>query len=123
MGRKYLEPEHPLYNHFASRRGAAQAAGEIYSFEMGGNIYPVGIYWTGLGLGTPQQNFQAAVDSGSSDLIIPSASCTVNLFNLLLSNRYNLFINIKRDVTFKTQEYTMKQQALLPFQSLAKMKL
>jgi hypothetical protein len=44
--------------------------------RMDGNILPVGIYWMSVYIGTPPQHFSAAVDSGSGDLIVPSADCT-----------------------------------------------
>jgi len=71
MKHHFLERDHPLHNHFLHRRGSTA----MEDFQMGGNIYPVGIYWISVGLGTPVQSLLAAVDSGSSDLIVPSPTC------------------------------------------------
>lgn len=75
LSHEWLHEDHPLHKHFAQRRFGGADSGEYYSYPMGGNIYPVGIYWTEITLGTPPQAFQVAVDSGSSDLLVPSLYC------------------------------------------------
>lgn len=75
MKHSYLPKTHPLYNHFGGRSGAS----DYENFQMGGNIYPVGIYWVSIDLGTPAQSLLVAVDSGSSDLLVPSSTCVVSL--------------------------------------------
>eukprot|EP00012_Vannella_robusta_P005916 CAMPEP_0206194798 /NCGR_PEP_ID=MMETSP0166-20121206/7433_1 /ASSEMBLY_ACC=CAM_ASM_000260 /TAXON_ID=95228 /ORGANISM="Vannella robusta, Strain DIVA3 518/3/11/1/6" /LENGTH=417 /DNA_ID=CAMNT_0053611883 /DNA_START=88 /DNA_END=1341 /DNA_ORIENTATION=+ len=72
MEHTFIENDHPLFGKFSERRGGAA----VENFEMGGNIYPVGIYWVSVNIGTPAQALLAAVDSGSSDLLVPSSSCT-----------------------------------------------
>lgn len=79
MKHHFLERDHPLHNHFLHRRGSTA----MEDFQMGGNIYPVGIYWISVGLGTPVQSLLAAVDSGSSDLIVPSPTCEVSINSYL----------------------------------------
>jgi len=74
MKHSFLHEDHHLHRHFAHRRG--DVATQQQNFQMGGNIYPVGIYWVAVDIGTPAQTMLAAVDSGSSDLLVPSASCT-----------------------------------------------
>jgi hypothetical protein len=75
MKHSFLDGQHHLHRHFSHRRGNAQSPPA--NFQMGGNIYPVGIYWVAVDIGTPYQSMLAAVDSGSSDLLVPSATCSV----------------------------------------------
>ncbi|KAL6061412.1 Aspartic peptidase domain-containing protein [Balamuthia mandrillaris] len=43
---------------------------------MGGNIFPNGIYWMQVSIGTPPQSFAIAVDTGSTDMLVPGKGCT-----------------------------------------------
>lgn len=40
------------------------AGGSIENLPMGGNVYPIGIFYISVDIGTPAQTFNAAVDSG-----------------------------------------------------------
>jgi hypothetical protein len=41
-----------------------KALGSISSVPMGGNVFPVGIYWLEVGIGTPTKYYPVAIDSG-----------------------------------------------------------
>lgn len=45
------------------------------SIAAGGDIWPVGVYWTTIEVGTPPKEFAVAIDSGSGFLDIEGASC------------------------------------------------
>lgn len=45
------------------------------SFDMGGNVYPLGIYFVEIGLGSPPQLLKVAVDTGSTDVLVPEKGC------------------------------------------------
>jgi hypothetical protein len=95
-----LHPEHHLFGHFADRRLEQQDGSQVsyWDFEMGGNIYPVGIYWVAVDIGTPGQSLLVAVDSGSSDLLVPSSTCQVTkpsnleILRRFLTNMINFYI-------------------------------
>ena len=46
------------------------------SDPMGGNIWPVAIYWVEIEVGTPPSTFPVAVDTGSYTLDIPHVTCS-----------------------------------------------
>jgi hypothetical protein len=37
----------------------------MQNIPMGGNVYPIGIFYISVNIGSPSQTFNAAVDSGS----------------------------------------------------------
>lgn len=78
MDHSYVDSTHHLFHHFNDRRGEAAELASVEDFPMGGNIYPVGIYYVPVNLGTPGQKMLVAVDSGSSDLLVPSSTCQVH---------------------------------------------
>jgi hypothetical protein len=45
------------------------------SIPMNGDIYPLGIYYSVVGIGTPSQKFAVALDTGSDTLIVPGRNC------------------------------------------------
>eukprot|EP01102_Stenamoeba_stenopodia_P018038 TRINITY_DN6561_c0_g1_i1.p1 TRINITY_DN6561_c0_g1~~TRINITY_DN6561_c0_g1_i1.p1 ORF type:complete len:438 (+),score=100.04 TRINITY_DN6561_c0_g1_i1:63-1376(+) len=45
------------------------------NFNLGGNVLPLGIFYTQIQLGTPPRTFNVSIDTGSSDLIIPMYGC------------------------------------------------
>jgi hypothetical protein len=45
------------------------------NLPLGGDVWPVAIYWTEVSVGTPPRKFPVAVDSGSYTLDIPSSGC------------------------------------------------
>lgn len=45
------------------------------NFALGGDVWPVAIFWVDIQLGTPKRHFPVAIDSGSDTLDIPSAGC------------------------------------------------
>lgn len=110
MKHSFLHGKHPLYNHFASR---ASVASDYENFQMGGNIYPVGIYWVSIDLGTPAQSLLVAVDSGSSDLLVPSATCVVSFYKFFTFLFEHLLIIFKRVVMNKIQDHLIQQKVQL----------
>jgi len=42
---------------------------------MSGNVYPLGIYYIEIDVGTPGRSFNVAVDTGSCTLLIPGVKC------------------------------------------------
>jgi hypothetical protein len=61
-------------------------AAASYDYPMDGNVYPVGIYWTKVAIGTPPQYFQVAVDSGYVSL---SLSLSLSYVLVLKSLSYS----------------------------------
>jgi len=59
---------HPL--HFSSKH---EAMGRL---PLGGNILPIGIYYTYVEVGTPAKRFAVTIDTGSTDMLIPVAGCS-----------------------------------------------
>lgn len=45
------------------------------STVLKGDVYPLGVFWITLAIGTPPQFFRAVVDSGSGTLIVPDVNC------------------------------------------------
>eukprot|EP00010_Vexillifera_abyssalis_P001718 CAMPEP_0201552554 /NCGR_PEP_ID=MMETSP0173_2-20130828/16782_1 /ASSEMBLY_ACC=CAM_ASM_000268 /TAXON_ID=218659 /ORGANISM="Vexillifera sp., Strain DIVA3 564/2" /LENGTH=392 /DNA_ID=CAMNT_0047963055 /DNA_START=118 /DNA_END=1295 /DNA_ORIENTATION=- len=45
------------------------------SYPAFGNILPLGIYYTKVGIGSPVQDFLLAIDTGSTDLLLPAQGC------------------------------------------------
>ena len=46
-----------------------------HRLPLGGNILPIGIYYTNVEVGTPPKQFAVTIDTGSTDLLIPVAGC------------------------------------------------
>jgi len=44
--------------------------------EVGGNIYPVAIFWVFVDIGTPAQQFPVALDTGSFTMDVPMVGCS-----------------------------------------------
>lgn len=42
---------------------------------VGGSVWPTAIYWCFVQIGTPPQDFPAAIDSGSGDLDVAGVNC------------------------------------------------
>eukprot|EP00163_Fabomonas_tropica_P003162 TRINITY_DN12634_c0_g1_i1.p1 TRINITY_DN12634_c0_g1~~TRINITY_DN12634_c0_g1_i1.p1 ORF type:complete len:454 (+),score=114.32 TRINITY_DN12634_c0_g1_i1:59-1420(+) len=57
------------------RQPVAQGTGSTVNFPVGGNIFPIGIYYTEVQIGTPARTFKVAIDTGSADLIVPQVGC------------------------------------------------
>ena len=72
----------PPRSAFLARRGNGS------SIPAGGSIWPTGVYWAMLQVGTPPQNFPAAIDSGSGDLDIAGKGC-VGCVTTPPNNRYD----------------------------------
>jgi len=72
-----LAPVAQIIERHAIARGvdAKLALGSISNIPMGGNVFPVGIYWLEVGVGTPTKYYGVAIDSGSCTLIIPGYPC------------------------------------------------
>ena len=60
--------------HHEERKVVRQS--QLGSEPMGGNVWPVAIYWVEIEVGTPAQKFPVAVDTGSYTLDIPDHTCT-----------------------------------------------
>mmetsp|Transcript_43152 Transcript_43152/g.106013 ORF Transcript_43152/g.106013 Transcript_43152/m.106013 type:complete len:436 (-) Transcript_43152:69-1376(-) len=64
--------------------------GKNVSVPLAGSIYPLGIYYVSIGIGSSNQQFKVAVDTGSGTLIVPGKQCdgcseTANKFDPALS--------------------------------------
>jgi len=57
-------------------RVAAVLTGNGSSIPTGGAVWPTGIFWTTVQVGTPPQDFPVAIDSGSGDLDIAGKGCS-----------------------------------------------
>jgi hypothetical protein len=53
----------------------AAAAKMNVSVPMNGNIYPTGVYYATMQIGTPAQQFNVVLDTGSGTLILPAVGC------------------------------------------------
>ena len=40
-----------------------------------GNVYPLGVYYTQITIGTPPVAFNVSIDTGSTDTLVPGVSC------------------------------------------------
>jgi hypothetical protein len=61
------------------------------SVPMNGNVYPTGVYYATMQIGTPPQQFNVVLDTGSGALILPAVGCvgcdpSVPKFNPKLSS-------------------------------------
>lgn len=61
--------------HAPPRSRVASRLGNGSSIPAGGSVWPTGVYWSTLQIGTPPQDFPAAIDSGSGDLDISAKGC------------------------------------------------
>jgi hypothetical protein len=61
-----LAPISQLIERHAIARGVDPkiALGSVSNIPMGGNVFPVGIYWLEVGIGTPTKYYGVAIDSG-----------------------------------------------------------
>lgn len=64
---------HKLHTHKA--RNPQLFAHVNVSIPMNGDIYPLGIYYSVVAIGTPAQKFAVALDTGSDTLIVPGIKC------------------------------------------------
>eukprot|EP01061_Rhynchopus_euleeides_P034454 TRINITY_DN58269_c0_g1_i1.p2 TRINITY_DN58269_c0_g1~~TRINITY_DN58269_c0_g1_i1.p2 ORF type:complete len:429 (+),score=160.78 TRINITY_DN58269_c0_g1_i1:37-1323(+) len=61
--------------HHQHREIVYQHREKLGSDPMGGNIWPVAIYWVYIEVGTPPRKFPVAIDTGSFTLDIPDVAC------------------------------------------------
>lgn len=61
--------EHP---HIRANR---EGAGKYVNSPLGGDVWPVAIFWMFVEVGTPPRSFPVAIDSGSYTLDIPQTGC------------------------------------------------
>lgn len=54
----------------------AVAAKMNVSVPMNGNVYPTGVYYAVMQIGTPPQQFNVVLDTGSGTLILPAVGCS-----------------------------------------------
>jgi hypothetical protein len=45
------------------------------NLPLGGNVYPIGIYYVEIDIGTPGRSFNVAIDTGSCSLLVPATGC------------------------------------------------
>eukprot|EP01059_Diplonema_ambulator_P001816 TRINITY_DN1152_c0_g2_i1.p1 TRINITY_DN1152_c0_g2~~TRINITY_DN1152_c0_g2_i1.p1 ORF type:complete len:443 (+),score=117.88 TRINITY_DN1152_c0_g2_i1:46-1329(+) len=64
---------------------------KVGSDPMGGDIWPVAIYWVEIQVGTPARTFPVAIDTGSFTLDIPHVSCDT----CILAPPNNVYDNTK----------------------------
>jgi hypothetical protein len=62
--RKMLLQGGAMMSKYARYVAAAHASGNTENLPMGGNVFPIGIFYISVGIGSPVQKFNAAVDSG-----------------------------------------------------------
>lgn len=65
----------PPQPHVSATLRGLLAANGTHDLPVGGDVWPVGIYWTTVAVGTPPRYFPVAIDSGSSTLDIQGADC------------------------------------------------
>ena len=61
--------------HAPPRSRVASRLGNGSSIPAGGSVWPTGVYWATLQVGTPPVDFPAAIDSGSGCLDISAKGC------------------------------------------------
>ena len=57
----------------------------FYDIPMYGNLSPLGAFYIKANIGKPPQPFNLLLDTGSTDLLLPSINCT----SCISKNRYN----------------------------------
>ena len=62
-----------FYGSYAARHHLVPGNGSDVPAE--GSVWPTGIYWTMVQIGTPPKDFPVAIDSGSGDLDISGKDC------------------------------------------------
>jgi hypothetical protein len=75
------------FSSLKSQALAAAAPASAQNTNIYGNILPLGIYWTSVYLGVPATGpYYVALDTGSTDLMVPGFGCQVcHLITLLRS--------------------------------------
>ena len=64
-----------LVRHLPPVSRVASKLGNSSSIPAGGAVWPTAIFWAMVQVGTPPQDFPAAIDSGSGDLDIGAVGC------------------------------------------------
>jgi len=86
----HVHNKHAQHGHFfASNNGT--------DIDLFGNVYPVGIYWFYISIGTPAVQFPVAIDSGSYTLDIPETGC-----NGCINKAPNQYYSVNKSSTGKT---------------------
>ena len=65
-----------LVRHLPPVSRVASKLGNSSSIPAGGAVWPTAIFWAMVQVGTPPQDFPAAIDSGSGDLDIGAVGCS-----------------------------------------------
>jgi hypothetical protein len=53
----------------------SRAFANIHDLPVGGNVYPLGVYYFEIIVGTPGRSFNVVVDTGSCTLLVPGVGC------------------------------------------------
>ena len=64
----------PTNHYHPIHRAVAKGTGEA-NLPLGGNLLPMGIFYTEMEVGSPPKKFAVTIDTGSTDMLIPLAGC------------------------------------------------